>query len=321
MGNSQDHPNAFLSNMGFPSGLPVPPRNPNDGLTVETASNMPYFDWLNSPFGPFANDFTGKPMWPTGLTGMASGSNSMMQTDFRAQDGDCLGGEPMHISGPSLEDDPMPTTNLHTKVPTNTPTAASTFASDNSTASATFQSNANSFMAPDFAHSLTHSLLNQPLPFQPQSIPLPASEIKSRKERDSRFMTIHGTPGSAFSTPQGQHDVRKFSQPLFNAAPSMFDGTASPSPLSAAFTSAAASRNASVGDTGSNLATVSNQVTPLPLRNSSATSLNVGVGSSRKRGRNYAPASAKAIDEEDQPLRPSPHLRTTLGMMDDDSDQ
>jgi len=69
-----------------------------------------------------------------------------------------------------------------------------------------------SFMTPDFAHSLTHSLLNQPLPLQPQNIPLPASAIKSRKERATRSLTIHGSdPASATSTPQGAHpDIRMF---------------------------------------------------------------------------------------------------------------
>jgi hypothetical protein len=59
----------------------------------------------------------------------------------------------------------------------------------------------------------------------------------------------------------------------------------------------------------------------MPLRNSSAASLNAGgLGSSRKRTRNFTPASSKAIDDEDQPLRPSPHMRASFGMEDDDSD-
>lgn len=324
--------NAFFANMGFPPVPPSLPHTASRGISGDSLNEMAYLDYINSLSAPFANDLTGKPMWPVpgpDRAGIFGGNNNPTQTDT-IQGTNCAsleGGEPMHISGPSLEDDPMPITNFHTKVPTNTPTTASTVGNHNSTASASFSlnSNSDSFITPDFAHSLTHSLLNQPLPIQPQNIPLPASEVKSRKERDSRFPTILGcNPASALSTPQGpQHDdIRKFSQPLFGAAPGIFSTTASTSPCSAAFTSSTASRNASNTDFGSGLGAIGSVGTPMPLRNSSAASLNAGgmVGSGRKRARNFTPASSKAIDDEDQPLRPSPHMRAGFGMGDDDSD-
>jgi hypothetical protein len=327
----QPNPKAFVNSMGFPLGPPSIPCAATGGIGMasDSLNDLTYYnDWMMP--APFANDFTGKPIWPPPGLGMSGNYSGIMQTDHVAQTNTCtpFEGEPMHLSGPSLEDDePMPTINLHTKVPTNTPTAGSTMDPNSSRASASFQlnSNMNSFITPDFAHSLTHSLLNQPLPVQPQNIPLPASEVKSRKERDSRFLTMHGSnPASASSTPHGAHpDIRKFSQPLFNPAPSIFNNaTASTSPASATLTSATASRNTSNTDFGSNTATIGTADTPIPLRNSSAASLNAApVGSSRKRTRNFTPVSSKAIDDEDQPLRPSPHMRASYSMVEDDSDQ
>lgn len=328
-GASHSNANAFLTQASFPPVPPSIPRSTTGGMLADSLNEMAYFNYMNCVPAPFTNEFTSKPMWPApGLvrSGTFGTNNNMMQTDF-TQGTNCppLEGEPMHISGPSLEDDPTPSTNLHTQVPTNTPTTGSATDLHNSTVSGSlhFDTNTNSFITPDFAHSLTHSLLNQPVPVPPQSIPLPASEIKSRKDRESRFLPILGSnPASASSTPQGANpDIRKFSQPLFNAVPSMFNTTASTSPCSAAFTSATASRKASNPDFGPNLGAIGTGATTVPLRNSSAASLNAaGLGSGRKRTRNFTPASSKAIDDEDQPLRPSPHMRTSFGMEDDDSD-
>jgi hypothetical protein len=132
MGTSLSLPNAFLSNMGFPPGPPVPPRNASGGVSTESFDNLAYFDWINSLSGPFANDFTGKAMWPPpGLnraTASSSDNNDLMQPEYMSQGTNHpTYGEPMHLSGPSLEDDPIPTTDLTTKVPTNTPTAACNF--------------------------------------------------------------------------------------------------------------------------------------------------------------------------------------------------
>ncbi|KAB5522836.1 hypothetical protein GE09DRAFT_1229946 [Coniochaeta sp. 2T2.1] len=334
MGPGNPHANSFLGAMDFPPGPPSIPPNMSGGFPGDSLSDMAYYDWVNSLSAPFANDVTGKPMWPTGPSlgqpGMTNPSNKEMirTTGF--------GGDPMHLSGPSLDDDPelVPITNEHTKVPTNTPTTGST-TDRNSCSSASagpfnLDSNTNSFMTPDFAHSLTHSLLNQPLPLQPQNIPLPASEVKSRKERDTRFLTVHGSnPASAASTPQGPSghpDIRKFSQPLYNIASNNFNTTiASTSPCSAGLSSVTLSRNISAAGGFDGPSFIGGIGTPLPLRNSSAASLNTtggiagagagGLGSgSRKRSRNFTPASARAIDDEDQPLRPSPRDRASFGM-------
>jgi hypothetical protein len=100
--------------------------------------NSAYFDWVNPISAPFAGDFTGKSVWSVpGLNRAANSSsdnNDLMQTDFTPQGAELPNyGEPMHLSGPSLEDDPTPTTNFHTKVPTNTPTTGSIFGQTNST--------------------------------------------------------------------------------------------------------------------------------------------------------------------------------------------
>lgn len=337
----QPNGNAFVGSMGFHTGPPSVPcvTAGGMGMAPDPLSDMTYYtDWTMPT--PFPSDFAGKPMWAgPGLNapGMSDNGSGMMQTDQMtpADTYAPFQGEAMHISGPSLEDDePMPTTNLGAKVPTNTPTAGSTLDPNSATASVSFQldsTNTSSFMTPDFAHSLTHSLLNQPLPIQPQNIqpqniPLPASEVKSRKERDGRFLTIHGSnPVSAFSTPQGAHpDIRKFSQPLFDPASSLFSATttSSMSPASATLPSATASQNASNTDLGSSAATTGSTGTPIPLRNSSAASVNAAAQSScRKRTRNFTPASIKVIDDEDQPLRPSPHMRASFAIVDDESDQ
>lgn len=331
----QPDQSAFLGRMGFPTGPPSVPCGTTGsiGMAQDPLNDVTYYNNWTMPTS-FPNDFMGgKSTWSapgfntTGMSGNCSGMvqmDNVPQTDAFAP----FQGEPMHISGPSLEDDePMPTANLHTKVPTNTPTEGSAVDTGGATASTSFPlgSNVSSFITPDFAHSLTHSLLNQPLPIQPQNIPLPASEVKSRKERDSRFLTIHGSnPASASSTPQGpHHDIRKFSQPLFNSASSIFNTTtSSTSPASAALPSATASRNPSNTDFGSNVATAGTAGTPIPLRNSSAASVNAAVqSSSRKRTRNFTPASVKAIDDEDQPMRPSPHMRASFTILDDESDQ
>lgn len=116
----------------------------------------------------------------------------------------------MHISGPSLEDNPV-----SLRVPTNSPTEGS----DEALQAVPF-SFASSFpICSQMATPLAHSLLNQPvsLPFQAHNIPLPSSEVKSRKE--NRQFSFQGPSHltSTLSTPNLSNNTRKFSQPHMGA--------------------------------------------------------------------------------------------------------
>lgn len=370
MGPAQGQCNPFFGSPGFPIGLPTATRFPTGFGSSDALENMAYIDWMNPLAGGCSSDRNGVPMWSS-----MRDPNRMSTSDETASLGDTMpefayqfqndrrqtfgGAEPMHLSGPSLEDEPLPAMNLHLKVPTNTPTTGFTMGSSFDTVpttapTATFPfggpssgTNSHSYMTPDFAHSLTHSLLNQPLPLplpvsaQPQNIPLPASEVKSRKE--NRLLNRYASnPDSASSTLVTDHmDTRKFSQQLFNGTPTtgssiMFDPTtsshsqrASPSSTSptstgTVFSSQVVSRAGSGGDLGTALGNLrTGGSTPMPLRNTSAGALNAGgLGvSGRKRNREFTPASSKVIDDEDQPLRPSPHMRAAgFGLGNDENE-
>jgi hypothetical protein len=373
MGAAQGQCNPFFGSPGFPTSLPTATRFPTGFGSSDALENMAYMDWMN-PLAGSSSDRNGVPMWPS-----MRDPNRMSTSDETASSGDTMpdfayqfqndrrqsfgGAGPMHLSGPSLEDEPMPAMNLcgDLKVPTNTPTTTgftmgSSFDPVPTTATtATFPfggpssgTNPHSYMTPDFAHSLTHSLLNQPLPLpmsaQPQNIPLPASEVRSRKE--NRLLTRYASnPDSASSTLATDHmDTRKFSQQLFNGTPTtgssiVLDPTTSshpqggspsstsPTSTGTVFSSQVVSRAGSGGDLGTVLGNLGNLrtggSTPLPLRNTSAGALNAGgVGASgRKRNREFTPASSKAIDDEDQPLRPSPHARAAgFGLGNDENE-
>ncbi|KAK1830414.1 hypothetical protein QBC39DRAFT_353944 [Podospora conica] len=118
----------------------------------------------------------------------------------------------MHISGPSLEDNPA-----SLRVPANSPTDGS----DEVLHPVPFSLSSSFPICSQMATPLAHSLLNQPvsLPLQAHNIPLPSSEVKSRKE--NRHFSFQGPPNglpsylaSTHSTPNLSNDMRKFSQPL-----------------------------------------------------------------------------------------------------------
>src|SRR5690606_12973734 len=83
--------------------------------------------------------------------------------------------DPMHISGPSLEDEPM-----SLKVPTNTPTGETDEGEDTP-----LQVKPPTVLPSDLATSLTRSLLNQPfpLPVHHCNPTLPATNSKVNKDR------------------------------------------------------------------------------------------------------------------------------------------
>ncbi len=173
----------------------------------------------------------------------------------------------------------------------------------------------NSVIPGDLARTLTHSLLNQahPIPLLPHQIPLPASEVKSRKEnRQLNTATADASPPSPCLAAAGDlAETRKFSQAPFGIIGSGLSGAsstrASSSPPSSgpAF-SAAASRNNSGGEFGAN---ITNMVDPPQSLSAGKNSRCPSSEKAVKRSRYFTPASAKAIDDEDEPRRPSPRVR------------
>ncbi|EJT71311.1 hypothetical protein GGTG_10570 [Gaeumannomyces tritici R3-111a-1] len=239
------------------------------------------------------------------------------------------------MQGAMMEDD---LASSHLKVPTNTPTAG--VVGDNSVGTApAFSFNIpNSVIPSDLAATLTHSLLNQPhpLPVQPHMIPLPASEIKSRKE--NRGISIAGTEASA--SPCFDHvDRRNFSQSAFgftSATPSHMQPTqhqiqqiqvralsrvTSDSSSDRPAFSTGGSRAASAGEFGASLTNMTeSSIQQAPMAGVTATAstssvatLTQNIGNSdkgTKRSRTFTATSTKAIDDEDEPRRVSPRLRS-----------
>ncbi|TLS21117.1 uncharacterized protein PpBr36_10484 [Pyricularia pennisetigena] len=201
----------------------------------------------------------------------------------------------------------------------------------------------NSAIPGDLAASLTHSLLNQPypLPVQPHMVPLPASEVKSRKET-RKFSNFAAPCSPAIHSPCVEIlDKRNFSSSAFTVAEvaaAVASDISTPSQQSfhmlpphavprgppeanndkPFYSSSTGSRACSSGDL---LASFSNltEVNAAPVMTATASGANntiVPLGEAapdrcNKRLRNFTPARSKAIDEEDEPRRVSPRLRAT----------
>lgn len=297
---------------------------------VDPFSEAAYQEWVNSlGLHQQQQQHTADPkaIWPSAVT--RSGNKQLANETIMPSLPDYLSstiGHPicsnsMHFSGASLDDDG---TVDSLKVPTNTPTTVpgGSLASsglptqllrdicnaDDLLCSGHFNYDIpNPAISSELAGSLTHSLLNQPHPigttqvFQAHQIPLPASEVRSRKENRllNNTSSIH-SPSSNLS-PSVDAQIRKFSQTsnAFGAIGSDRDSGSGPT----------YSRRTSAGDFGVN---ITNQATPNQTYAGIAVSGNVsGSGSEKgtKRGRTFTPASAKAIDEEDEPRRASPKMR------------
>jgi hypothetical protein len=310
-------PVAAGSSLSFPSSI--------HGSAAPAAPTA-YLDWYNSFSEGMTSDYA-KTVWQNSRSSVKQSSDTSMP-DYSSDQMHCS--EAMNISGSSLEDDPM-----SLKVPTNTPTTGQP--------EETFTMPSTYGMPPDLATSLTHSLLNQPLPLavQPQAIPLPSSEVKSRKE--NRHLNVgESRASSASSTPLAtHHEIRKFSQPIFGlgnnsgaefslpmSATSASDiGRHSRAPSPQVVFSTNPSRNSSKGEFGSNLTNLStvhgSSCSPFPDThpavgepvsgaNSVTTLSNMGnllASTTVRRARNFTPVSAKVIDEEDEPQRLSQHMR------------
>ncbi|KAK0625478.1 hypothetical protein B0T17DRAFT_492555 [Bombardia bombarda] len=271
-----------------------------------------YMDWVNTITpGQSSDGFGAKSPWPANLRTMSKQSSTdTSMPDYVSSHGS----DTMQLSGGSNEDDPM-----SIKAPTNTPTAGPTDDLHRTQFSLTPHASA---LRSDLATSLTHSLLNQPfpIPVQAHNIPLPASEIKSRKE--NRHLTIAcSNPLSAQSTPRvDQVETRKFSQPVFGLSgvgsgvpmtPSAPDMAGGNSPGLQVTFSTSDSRNIASAEYGSN---IMNNTTTMPNRlgESSTSTPDLGFGGNNtgmKRTQNFTPVSAKVIDQEDEPRQASPNVR------------
>ncbi|CAN8099692.1 unnamed protein product [Discula destructiva] len=222
-----------------------------------------------------------------------------------------IGSDQIGMSSFTVNDD---TFAANPKVPSNTPIGAT-----DGSAAAAAQYGAD-FPHPaisgELAHTLTQSLLNQPHPLcgtsnsaQPHQIPLPASEIRSRKE--NRFLNKASSADSPSSnpSPSAEAQIRKFSQ-ISNAFGVIGQERDSSG------TGPTYSRRTSAGEFGAN---INNQATPGQTYAGVAASGAVSSSGSEKgikRSRNFTPTSAKAIDEEDEPRRVSPGMRLASALPD-----
>ncbi|KAL2017191.1 hypothetical protein VTK56DRAFT_2511 [Thermocarpiscus australiensis] len=296
------------------------------------AESAAYLEWVTSMTSTQSTDSIGaRTFWPTNT------HNASRQTNSDTTMSDYIpshASDPMQLSGGSLEDDPM-----CLKVPTNTPTAGTS----DDLQGAQYQLPTHvPTLHPEFAASLTQSLLSQPppLPILAHNLSLPSSEVKSRKENRHASLSHANAPPMPSTLSLEGIETRKFSHPIFgtdsfdsaisvptSSVPSDNEENKSPSQPAALSTG---SRNPSGGEFGSNITNLSSNV------GSSSTAGNVagpaessltsnpngvaGLGggngngnnntvATQKRTRTFTPASAKAIDEEDEPRRASPHVR------------
>lgn len=193
--------------------MPYAPRGANtsgSSLSYPDPFTEPsYMDWAGS---------MGNNSWQSGMRRGAQQQNSDETMPDYSDSHNRDQSEAMHVSGHSMDDE-HPTS---MKVPTNTPTEAAPPIEDMTTGVHFPSMSAHLPSIPsDMASCLTNTLLNQPmpLPLQPHQIPLPSSDVKTRKE--NRFLTISGSnPSSAHSTPTADRsDIRKFSQPVYSQCP------------------------------------------------------------------------------------------------------
>ena len=255
-----------------------------------------YLEWASSLMnGEAADAWDGMTLWPANTRNQRQSNSDTIMPDYvppRRPDA-------MHMSGPSLEDE---STSL--KVPTNTPTGGSTDGGNNTH----FQMPQHAALPSDFASSLTRSLLNQPfpLPAPHHSSALSLTEPKLTKDSQQEVL---GQVNAVLMQSIARGD-KVSQQPIFSG-----DTTAtSTAPVSAP-------SNSSCSEIGSIMASFGcghsgSLRTPgsCGQRESSAASSggesSGSINAVTKRMRNFTPASVRAIDEEDEPRRVSPHLRT-----------
>ncbi|CAJ2500878.1 Uu.00g037310.m01.CDS01 [Anthostomella pinea] len=332
LGMSQTNTNSFLGSM--PNTQAVLQRGGNasssgytDPFGQQKSDTTAYLDWTNN-FGPVGYTQAGEAS-KSGFN-TASGRKTTEHRKISSSDASMLEYnfgtssnahriadlQSMNFSG-ALEDPDIST--LAPKAPANTPTAMveSSFidelgidvnrigTSGNTPPSDDFF-NSNTNFSSELATSLTHSLLNQPhpLPVQASNMSLPATDVKSRKEnRLNQDAFGESTSGL-------EHiDMRKVSQSAFSnvGKDSRDTSTTNSPPSQRTFSGVFSHRSISGGEFGHDLTNVVNSFTR--PSGDPAVSGNLNTDKFSKRTRHFTPASAKAIDDEDEPRRSSPRVR------------
>jgi len=293
-----------------------------------------YRDWMNSITNVQAGDFwDGRTTWPIN-------TRNFHKSDTIMADCSSQGGDPMQISGSSLEDDP-----LRLKAPQNTPTEGA----EGPNPGTQFAHPIPSELTADLESALSQSLLNQAptSAISQRNFSMPHSEILSRKE--SRQVSLGQGTSAPMPPTSSSMEARRLSQALFgmDSLPieaSVDNGvsasvtplfaanqrSANNNPLVAAFGSAILSQvSTNTSGTEQSAAVTTTAVTdvqvepPAPTSNaanesvitlaggtSSTSTVHASVPTSvSKRPRNFTPASARVIDEEDEPRRTSPQVQ------------
>ncbi|KAK4096147.1 hypothetical protein N658DRAFT_519364 [Parathielavia hyrcaniae] len=288
------------SSLGHASNLGSGSATPCSDPFVDSA----YLDWANSLTNEQQGHFwAGQTMWPASARSQQRNTSDTVMPDYVPPQAS----DPMHVSGPSLDDDPMTL-----KAPTNTPIGG--IAEENQETCFSVPELAS--LPHDFNSSLARSLLNQPfpLPDHHHNTRGPAAEVKPTDDAAHAFLTqsnnlLHST-GHANSIV-----AHKAPQPMFGDGASDISGpvSASSRPACGEFGSILASLGCS--NDGSSLATPTSSgqaVSSIDSGRIGGDKGNCSSGSgstATKRPRNFTPASAKAIDQEDEPRRMSPYVR------------
>ncbi|KAM4054298.1 NADH dehydrogenase (ubiquinone)-like protein [Hirsutella rhossiliensis] len=202
-------------------------------------------------------------------------------------------------------------TSGHMRVPTNTPTTSGQASHEQDGTPFAIVSH-NSSIPSDLAHSLTNSLLNQPMPlhFQQPNFHAPASEVRSRKE-NRRQQPAGPSPSAASTFGQDHQEMRRVSQQMYippgASVPVCTVNSQVNSPQDQDLPGPEQSQQGRSSDSepgpGSNMVDVKDAAV------GGAGVITAEKGT--KRIRNYTPASVRAIDEEDEPRRGSPRVRLT----------
>lgn len=329
------HTAAALGHTAFAQNLASIQKNPGNSSSssMDPFSEAAYHEWVSSMgLQQHQQQNTTEPqaIWPNTMGRNSSkqiGDDGSMPKlpDYLSPIifGQANGSDPM-----SLEED---STMESLKVPANTPTTFPDNSTGASVLSGLWQGSSqcladrplysgqfdynipNPAISGELANSLTHSLLNQPYPLGasqnalPHQIPLPASEVRSRKENRhlNNASSVHSP--SSNPSPSLEAQIRKFSQTSNAFGVIGNDRDSSGSGLTY-------SRRTSTGEFGTN---ITNHATPNQTYvRVAASGSGPGSGSEKgiKRSRNFTPASAKAIDEEDEPRRLSPRMRTVTAV-------
>ncbi|KAH6615525.1 hypothetical protein B0J18DRAFT_282340 [Chaetomium sp. MPI-SDFR-AT-0129] len=256
------------------------PTAPNAPLYPDPFTEADYMELATSAMNGGANDLLeGLPAWPTNGRRSKQSSDAIM-TDYAPLNAP----EPMHISGMSLDDDIR-----SLKVPENTPTGGTDGGQDTP-----LPSHRVGIMPPDFASSLTQSLLNQPFAATGRHQTASGAEVESGIGKDHRQSTLGGdiAVGTAASIPGlSKSSCDDFSS-IIRSLGSESNNSSLTTPGGSEILEQGAARDLGIDILG--------------IGDGNGNGL---VNALTKRSRNFTPASVKVIDEEDEPRRVSSHVR------------